>query len=54
MKLAFSAGDKPFGLESAGLAYAAKRGLFWLGDSGWNGGVWVLRFDPATAETTLK
>ncbi|MFC1479142.1 hypothetical protein ACFL6F_00955 [Planctomycetota bacterium] len=32
------------------IAYDAKRGLFWLGDSSSSGGVWVLRFDPAKTE----
>ncbi len=33
-----------------GIHWDAKRGLFWLGDASWDGGVWVLRFDPAKAE----
>jgi hypothetical protein len=32
------------------IVYDVKRGLFWAGDSCWNGGVSVLRFDPAKAE----
>jgi hypothetical protein len=32
------------------LNYDAKRGLFWLGDSSWNGAVWVMRFDHTKAE----
>ena len=36
----------------ASLAYDAKRKLFWCGDSSWNGFLYVLRFDAATAEIT--
>ena len=48
--------DKTSGLAfcsgvSSGIHWDAKRKLFWAGNSGYNGGVWVLRFDPAKAET---
>lgn len=35
---------------SSGMVYDAKRDLFWAGDAGSDGGVWVLRLDPAKAE----
>jgi hypothetical protein len=47
--------DKSCGLAfpsgvCSGIHWDAKRKLIWAGNSGYNGGVWVLRFDPATAE----
>ena len=54
VKLAFVSGEKerPFDKSevSTGIAYDARRGLVWLGDSGWGGGVWVMRFDASKAE----
>jgi len=37
---------------SGGIAYDAKRKVFWAADSGYGGGVSVMRFDPAKAEIT--
>jgi hypothetical protein len=52
VKLNCPADRRPFtdGAVCTGLSFDTKRGLFWLGDSGYGGGVWALRFDPATAE----
>jgi hypothetical protein len=52
VKLGFSPGDQPFDKSwvSTGIAYDAKRGLFWVGDSSWNGGMWAMRFDAGKAE----
>jgi galactose oxidase-like protein len=51
VKLPLGAG-KPFDTHAVNMSvnYDARRGLFWVGDAGWNGGVWVLRFDAAKAE----
>jgi hypothetical protein len=56
VKLAFNPGDgQPNTGNTCGIHWDAKRGLFWLGDSAWNGAVWAMRFDPAKAEIqTLK
>jgi len=52
LKLALPAKEKPFDTAAVctSVAWDAKRGLFWVGDASWDGGVWVLRFDPAAAE----
>jgi hypothetical protein len=54
LKLAMSPGEKPFDNSAVCISifWDAKRGLFWVGDASWNGGVWVMRFDPAKAEIT--
>jgi len=43
--------DTPNSVSSS-VNWDAKRGLFWVGDSSWAGGVWVLRLDAAKAEIT--
>jgi hypothetical protein len=48
-KIAVEKGAVLAGL-SGGLAYDARRKVFWTADSGGNGGVSVMRFDPAKAE----
>jgi len=51
VKLAINAGDGKFEMGvSSGIHWDAKRGVFWVGDSGYGGGVWVMKFDPASAE----
>jgi len=54
LRLEFAKGSVPIdlGSVSSSVAWDAKRGLFWAGDSSWAGGIWVLRFDPATVEMT--
>jgi len=54
VKVGISPGASPFDHSEvcSSIAWDAKRGLFWLGNASWNGGVWVLRFDPAKAEIT--
>jgi hypothetical protein len=51
VKLAVGPGVN-FNILSGFIAYDAKRGLFWSGSTHSGGGVYVLRFDPAKAETT--
>lgn len=52
VKLPLPSGAKPFDNSAVctSTAWDAKRGLLWVGDASWDGGVWVLRFDPAKAE----
>ena len=52
IRLAVNPGDGEFkpGEVCTGIAWDAKRRLFWLGDASWNGAVWALRFDAAKAE----
>jgi hypothetical protein len=51
VKLATAKGSPRFKMGvCSGIAWDPKRKLFWVGNSSWNGGVWVLRFDPAKAE----
>jgi hypothetical protein len=51
MKIAVQKGAVLPGI-SGGIAYDAKRKVFWAADSGGGGGVSVMRFDPAKAEIT--
>lgn len=52
VKLSLRAGAPQFNTSPvcSGIAYDRKRGLIWLGDASWNGAVWVLRFDPKSAD----
>lgn len=52
VKLAFPPGrDAQFNIGvNCSIHYDAKRGLLWVCDSSWNGGIWVLRFDASKAE----
>jgi hypothetical protein len=52
VKLAVNPGDGEFKPSEvcAGIAWDAKRRLFWLGDASWSGAIWALRFDAAKAE----
>ncbi|MBI3832332.1 MAG: hypothetical protein HY291_22605 [Planctomycetes bacterium] len=54
VKIATQKGAPPFNSGYApvctSIHWDAKRNLFWIGDSSWNGGVWVMKFDPASAE----
>ena len=52
VKLGVGPDDQAFDKSgvSSGIAYDARRGLFWLGDSSWNGGVRAMRFDAGKAE----
>jgi hypothetical protein len=52
VKLTLPPGVRQFGNVSTGVAWDAKRSLLWVGDSGYDGGVYALRFDPAKAEIT--
>ena len=46
------AAGEPFtdGSVSMSIHYDARRGLLWVGNAGYNGGIWALRLDPSTAE----
>lgn len=52
VKLAMPADAKPFDRSAVciSLHWDAKRGLLWCGDASWDGGVYVLRFDPKSVE----
>ncbi|MCW8133351.1 MAG: hypothetical protein KIS92_23610, partial [Planctomycetota bacterium] len=52
IKLPMPADAKPFDRSAVctSIHWDAKRGLVWVGDASWDGAVWVLRFDPKTAE----
>lgn len=54
VKLATAVGAPKFNTQyspvCSGIAWDAKRKLVWVGLATWDGGVWVLRFDPATAD----
>lgn len=54
LKLPLQAGARPFDNSAVctSIHWDAKRGLIWVGDSSWDGGVWVLRFDAAKVEIT--
>lgn len=43
---------EPFhdGGVSMSIHYDARRDLLWVGNAGYNGGIWAMRFDPSTAE----
>ncbi|MCK6475101.1 MAG: hypothetical protein L6R28_25545, partial [Planctomycetes bacterium] len=54
LKLAIAAGAPKFNTQyspvCSGIAWDAKRKLVWVGLATWDGGVWALRFDSATAD----